>query len=154
MKLTQFITLLLASSSFMVNTFASLDPEHHYQPKTYTKYEISLEKEELNFIIFKVDRDEPHLNPLHFDVYFQCSNNKNFYKLTRNFGPYENELTYCSNQKPLVQTKSGKDYLSLPLMLADPETGCSSKPNREEVFNVQEIKKHCSTTPSAVAEAS
>ncbi|MGH1468948.1 MAG: hypothetical protein ACRBBP_08740 [Bdellovibrionales bacterium] len=150
MKLTIFTTFLLLYFGSLASVHASLELEQHYQPKTYTKYTIDLEKEDLSFIIFKINRDEPHLNPLYFDVYFQCSKNKSFYKLKRNFGPYQSELSYCSNSKPLVQTKDGKNYLSLPLTLADPETGCASEPNREEIFNIKEIKKHCNSMPSEV----
>jgi len=140
---------LISCLAFGALAQADLSPETHYQPDSYTKYDLKLEKESINISVFKVDRDEPHLNPLYLDIYFQCGENKSFYKLKREFGEYESEVTYCSSEKPVVEEIDGKNYLSLSLTRATPESGCSAKSNRKEVFSVKEIKDHCSKVASA-----
>jgi len=139
---------LISCLAFSAFAQAEQSPETHYQPDSYTKYELNLEQEDINISVFKVNRDEPHLNPLYFDMYFQCGKNKAFYKLKREFGEYESEVTYCKSEKPVVEEIDGKNYLSLSLTRATPEVGCSVKSNRKEVFSVKEIKDHCTKVAS------
>jgi len=148
--ITVFITLNLASSLAFSQTASNLNSR--YQPDTYTKYDIDLKSEKLSVTVFKVNRDEPHLNPLHFDLYFQCAQNKSYYKLKRDFGEYKGEITYCGNDKPLVEKIDGKVYLSLPARLAEPETGCPKKVNRKEIFSVADLVKHCSQAVTVKSE--
>lgn len=141
----RFIILFAALSLAPLLSVAQTDLhlEGRYQPDTYTKYNIELSEEKINISVFKVNRDEPHLNPLYFDVYFQCDDNKSYYKIKRDFGVFESEQTYCGNDKPLIQKIEDKMYLSLPLKLAEPESGCPSKINRKEVFSIKQIKDYC-----------
>jgi hypothetical protein len=140
-KITLFIIVSLAAATASSQTDISLSERYH--PDSYTKYDLELKTEGINISIFKVDQGEPHLNPVYFDVYFQCLKTKSYYKLKRNFADYESEQTYCDNEKPVVEKINDKSYLSLPLKLAEPETGCPDKVNRKEIFSVEQIKAYC-----------
>ena len=114
-----------------------------YQPETYTKYELKSEAEAVNISVFKINKDEPHLNPLFFDVYFQCEKTKAYYKLKRDFSSYDSEQTYCDNEKPVIEEIDGKKYLSLPMKLAEPGESCPDKVNRKEIFSIKQLREHC-----------
>jgi len=146
LKLT--IVFMASTFLFLCTSYGKVTLEDRYTPESFSKYELSLDNEGLKAVVFKVVKDEPHLNPNYFDLYFQCGPHKAFQKIERNFGQYKNELTYCGNESPAVQKMEGKDYLSLPFKLADSERGCPAKANRKEVFSIQELKQKCALSVS------
>ena len=114
------------------------------QPGRYTKY--TLETEDLKVLIFKMNYEEPPLNPYFFNIYFQCKSNNIFYKLNRIFNNSNNEsVSYCGHNSfhiGSIQNEGSSEFLILP-MKRDKNHSCPSTPNDIEVFPINEMKEKC-----------
>jgi hypothetical protein len=117
------------------------------QPDRLTKY--TLETHDLKILIFKVDNNEPPLNPLFFNIYFQCKSNQVFFKLNRAFSNSEEEaLSYCGHDSfhiGTIQGEGNKQFLILPMKL-DVNHTCPQRSNNIETFPIEEMKTKCNET--------
>ena len=114
------------------------------QPNRYTKY--TLENNDIKILIFKINYQEPPLNPFHFKVYFQCKSDNSYKILKRAFqNSAEEALSYCSHEPfhiGTVEGKGSKEYLILP-MRRDNNHICPTKPNSIELYPIEEMKEKC-----------
>ena len=114
------------------------------QPDRYNKY--ILETKDLKILVFKINYQEPPLNPLFFNVYFQCKSNQVFFKLDRVFNNSEEESnSYCGHNNfhiGTIEGKGRKQFLILP-MKRDTNHVCPNQANNFEIFPIDEMKKNC-----------
>ena len=116
----------------------------HSQPERFTKY--TIETSDLKILIFKINYQEPPLNPLFFNVYFQCKSNRVFVKLNRIFNNSKEEShSYCGHgsfHAGTIQGEGDEEFLILP-MKRDLSHTCPNHPNHIEIFPIEEMKKKC-----------